>query len=147
MSIASLKARVRDIPDFPKKGILFRDITPLLKEPASFREIVARLTAAVRKSGAKVVVGIESRGFILARRLPPNSASDLFQSGKREASANQTGRLHTQYGQEILEIHADAVKRGQKVVVIDDLLATGGTAQAAAKLVEKLGGRSRCSRS
>ncbi|HOE68505.1 MAG TPA: adenine phosphoribosyltransferase [Candidatus Omnitrophota bacterium] len=143
MSIASLKARVRDIPDFPKKGILFRDITPLLKEPASFREIVARLTAAVRKSGAKVVVGIESRGFIFGAPVAAKLGIGFVPIRKKGKLPWRTRQVACtlEYGQEILEIHADAVKRGQKVVVIDDLLATGGTAQAAAKLVEKLGGK------
>ncbi|OQA57346.1 MAG: Adenine phosphoribosyltransferase [Candidatus Omnitrophica bacterium ADurb.Bin277] len=143
MSIASLKARVRDIPDFPKKGILFRDITPLLKEPDAFREIVARLARAVKRSGADLVVGIESRGFLFGAPVATKLGIGFVPVRKKGKLPWKTKRVAytLEYGREILEIHADAVKPGQKSVIIDDLLATGGTAAAAARLVKKLGGK------
>lgn len=143
MSLKSLRSQVRDIPDFPRKGVLFRDITPLLKDPKSFREIVARLAAAVKKHKVDLVVGIESRGFIFGAALAAKLCRGFVPIRKKGKLPWKTRRAACtlEYGREILEIHEDAVKRGQKVVIVDDLLATGGTAEAAAKLVEKLGGK------
>ncbi len=143
MSLKSLKAKVRDVPDFPKKGVLFRDITPLLKDPKSFREIIARLAAAVKKQKVDLVVGIESRGFLFGAALAAKLGRGLVpvrKKGKLPWKTRQAA-CTLEYGQEILEIHEDAIKPGQRVVIVDDLLATGGTAEAAAKLVEGLGGK------
>lgn len=143
MSLSSLRAKVRSIPNFPKKGVLFRDITPLLKHPMSHQEIVARLAKAVKKSKVDVIAGIESRGFIFGSPIASKLGIGFVPVRKKGKLPWKTERVACtlEYGKEILEIHKDAVKRGQKVAVIDDLLATGGTAQAAAKLVEKLGGK------
>jgi adenine phosphoribosyltransferase len=143
MNIAALKSKIRDIPDFPKKGILFRDITPLLQDPATLREVIARLAAAVKRSKATLIVGIESRGFIFGAAIAAKLGIGFVPVRKKGKLPWKTKRVACtlEYGQEILEIHEDALKRGQRVAVIDDLLATGGTAQAAGKLVEKLGGK------
>ena len=143
MTLSKLKSRVRSIPNFPKKGILFRDITPLLQHPQSRREIIARLAKAVKKSKADVVAGIESRGFIFGAAVAAKLGIGFVPVRKKGKLPWKTKRVACtlEYGREILEIHKDAIKRGQKVAVIDDLLATGGTAQAAAKLVESLGGK------
>ena len=143
MSLKSLKAKVRDIPDFPQKGVLFRDITPLLKDPKSFREIIARLAAAVKKQKVDLVVGIESRGFIFGAALAAKLGRGFVPIRKKGKLPWKTKRIACtlEYGEEILEIHQDAVKRGESVVIVDDLLATGGTAAAAVKLVKSIGGK------
>lgn len=143
MSITSLKSKIRDVADFPKKGILFRDITPVLKDPAAFREVIALLTKAVKKSKADLVAGIKSRGFLFGAPVAAKLGIGFVpirKKGKLPWRTKQV-RCTLEYGQEVLEIYADAVKRGQKVAVVDDLLATGGTAQAAAKLVQLIGGK------
>ena len=143
MSLKSLKSKIRDIPDFPRKGVLFRDITPLLKDPKSLREIISRMATAVKKQKPDLVAGIESRGFIFGAALATKLGIGLVPIRKKGKLPWKTKRVACtlEYGQEILEIHEDAVKRGQKVVIVDDLLATGGTAEAAVKLVKSLGGK------
>jgi len=138
-----LKRYIRDVPDFPQPGVLFRDITPLLQSPAAFREVVDRLTAAFRSEKVDAVVAIESRGFLLAAPLAYNLGVTLVpvrKSGKLPA-ARMTVEYALEYGTSQLDIHKDALEREASVVVVDDLLATGGTAMAAAKLVELLGAR------
>lgn len=143
MALKSLKAKVRSIPDFPKKGILFRDITPLLKDSESLREIIAHLARSLKGQKIGVVVGIESRGFIFGTALATKLGVGFVPIRKKGKLPWKTKQIACtlEYGKEILEIHQDAVKRGEKVVIVDDLLATGGTAAAAAKLVESLGGK------
>ncbi len=143
MSVKSLKAQVRSIPDFPKKGILFRDITPLLKDSMSLREIITRLAASVKKHKVDLVVGIESRGFIFGTALATKLGVGFIPVRKKGKLPWKTRQIACtlEYGQEVLEIHEDAIKRGQKVAIVDDLLATGGTAEAVTKLVEQLGGK------
>ena len=143
MSIPSLKAKVRSISDFPKKGILFRDITPLLKDAKSLREIIARLARSLKGKKVSAVVGIESRGFIFGTALATKLGVGFVPIRKKGKLPWKTRRIACtlEYGEEILEIHQDAVKRGEKVVIVDDLLATGGTAAAAVKLVEAIGGK------
>ena len=137
-----LKKIIRDIPDFPKKGIIFKDITPLLQDPVAFRESVDKLYKEFEGKGVDVVVSIESRGFILG-------AVVAYKLGASFVPVRKKGKLpfithsvtyELEYGTDTLEIHRDGVKEGQKVLVIDDLLATGGTAKAVAELVEKLKG-------
>lgn len=138
-----LKRYIRDVPDFPQPGVLFRDITPLLQSPAAFREVVDRLTAAFRSEKVDAVVAIESRGFLLAAPLAYNLGVTLVpvrKSGKLPA-ARMTVEYALEYGTSQLDIHEDALEREASVVIVDDLLATGGTAMAAAKLVELLGAR------
>jgi adenine phosphoribosyltransferase len=143
MDLKTLKAKVRSIPDFPKKGILFRDITPLLKDSKALREIIARLARSLKGKKVAAVVGIESRGFIFGTALATKLGVGFVPIRKKGKLPWKTKRVACtlEYGQEILEIHQDAVKRGEKVVIVDDLLATGGTAAAAVKLVESIGGK------
>jgi len=138
-----LKQFVRDIPDFPQPGIVFRDITPLLQDPAAFRSVVDRFTDEYRDAGLNAIVAIESRGFLFGAPLAQNlgiSFVPIRKAGKLPA-AHMSVEYSLEYGTSQLDIHEDALKRGDKAVIIDDLLATGGTANAAAKLVELLGAR------
>ncbi|WP_041439807.1 adenine phosphoribosyltransferase [Thermovibrio ammonificans] len=137
-----LKALIRDVPDFPKPGIVFKDITPLLGTPWAFQKVIDYMGNRYVGSGVEVVVGIESRGFILASALAYKLGAGLAiirKPGKlpyKTVSASYT----LEYGEDSIEIHEDAVRRGTKVVLVDDVLATGGTMSAAIDLVEKLGG-------
>ena len=137
-----LEKFIRDVPDFPKKGIIFKDITPLLADPAALRETVRQLAAPHESQAVEIVTGIESRGFIfgslVAHRLAANFVP-IRKPGKLPAETISES-YELEYGADTVEIHADAIKAGQKVLMIDDLLATGGTMAAACKLVEKLGG-------
>jgi adenine phosphoribosyltransferase len=136
-----LKQYIRDIPDFPQPGILFRDITPLLKDPAAMHHVVDRFTEEFRHSGVTAVVSIESRGFLFGAPLAYNLGLPLVpvrKPGKLPA-AKMSVEYSLEYGKSQLDIHEDALTKGDRVVIIDDLLATGGTAMAAAKLVELLG--------
>jgi adenine phosphoribosyltransferase len=133
---------IRDVPDFPKKGILFKDITPLLQSPEGFRETIDLLARVVEPKSYDIICGIESRGFIfgcaLANRLNKGFVP-IRKPGKLPwKTASESYEL--EYGKDSIEIHLDACKPGQKVLLIDDLLATGGTMEAAAKLVRKIGG-------
>ena len=136
-----LKQFIRDIPDFPQPGILFRDITPLLQDPDAFRFVVDRFTEEYRASGIDAVVGIESRGCLFGTPLAQNlgiSFVPVRKAGKLPAK-HISVEYSLEYGTSQLDIHEDALKRGQKALIVDDLLATGGTANATAKLVELLG--------
>jgi adenine phosphoribosyltransferase len=140
--VDSLKSKIRSVPDFPKPGILFYDITTLLKDPDGFREAIAALAKPFEGKGIDVVVGVESRGFILggavADRLRAGFAP-VRKKGKLPATTvRETYDL--EYGTDCLEIHSDAIERGQRVLILDDVLATGGTAAATTTLVKKLGG-------
>ena len=138
-----LKSFIRDIPDFPQPGILFRDITPLLQDPKAFRFVVDRLTREYQDSGINAVVAIESRGFLFGAPLAQNlgiSFVPVRKAGKLPA-AHISVEYSLEYGTSQLDIHEDALKRGDNALIVDDLLATGGTANAAAKLVELLGAR------
>jgi adenine phosphoribosyltransferase len=138
-----LSLHVRDIPDFPKEGILFRDIMPLLQDPLALREAVDRLVEYGVGKHIDVVLGAEARGFILG-------AAVAYGLGAGFVCARKPGKLpydtiaaeyDLEYGTDTLEVHADAIRPGQNVLVHDDLLATGGTARAKVELVEKLGGK------
>ena len=138
----NLKDYIRDIPDFPEPGILFRDITPLLASPAAFDHTIARLVEECREPDFDVVVAVESRGFIFGAPL----AREL---GKPLVPVRKPGKLpfhrHSveydlEYGSNTLEIHRDAIETGQRVLIVDDLLAIGGTLSAAVQLVEACGG-------
>jgi adenine phosphoribosyltransferase len=137
-----LKPFIRDIPDFPQPGILFRDITPLLAEPAAFAVVLDQLQADATARGAQVIVAIESRGFIFGAPLAARMGLPLVlvrKPGKLPA-AHLSVEYSLEYGENQLDIHSDAFAPGAHAYVVDDLLATGGTALAAAKLVELLGG-------
>jgi len=136
-----LKALIRDVPDFPQPGILFRDITPLLRDPAAFTHAVGLITAAVEDLRPDAVAGVESRGFLFGTPVAARLGLPFVpirKPGKLPA-ARMSVEYSLEYGNSQLDIHADALQRGQRAVIIDDLLATGGTARAAAKLIELLG--------
>jgi len=138
-----LKQFIRDIPDFPQSGILFRDITPLLQSALALKYVVDRLTDEFRAAKVDAVVAIESRGFLFGVPLAYKLGVGIVpvrKAGKLPA-AHISVEYALEYGTSQLDIHEDALKRGDKVVIVDDLLATGGTAMAAAKLVEMLGAR------
>ncbi len=133
---------IRDVPDFPKPGIMFKDITPVLESAAAFQEAVDLIAADARAKGAEVIVGIESRGFVFGCPI-------ALQLGLPFAMARKLGKLPydriteeyaLEYGTNTVEMHVDAIKPGQKAYIVDDLLATGGTAAAASRLVERLNG-------
>lgn len=137
-----LKKLVRDVPDFPKKGIIFKDITPLLQNPKGLRAAVGVISDYYKNKKIDVVVGAEARGFILA----PTVAFNL---GAGFTPIRKPGKLPydkismsyaLEYGTDTLEVHKDGIKKGQNVLMVDDLLATGGTMAACCKLVESLGG-------
>lgn len=142
-TVASLEKFIRDVPDFPKKGILFKDITPLLQNPEALRTVIQQFLQSLKNTPIDLVVGIESRGFlfgpILAQLLNVGFVP-VRKKGKLPYKT-QSVAYSLEYGEAVLEIHEDAVPKGAKVVIVDDLLATGGTALAAAQLVEKTGGK------
>lgn len=133
---------VRDIPDFPQKGVLFKDITPLLQDGAAFRAAVDRLAAHYAGAGIEAVVGVESRGFIFGAPLAYQLNCGFIPVRKFGKLPYQTVSVEyaLEYGTNVVEIHTDAIKPGQRVLIVDDLLATGGTVMAAIELVEKLKG-------
>ncbi len=142
MDADTLKAQIRHVPDFPKPGILFYDITTLLRDPAGFRLTIDNLSAPYQDQGIDLVVGIESRGFILGAGVADRIGAGftpIRKPGKLPAKTLKEA-FTLEYGSDAIEIHADAVEPGQKVLIVDDVLATGGTARAAARLVRKLGG-------
>jgi adenine phosphoribosyltransferase len=137
-----LKQRIRTVPDFPKQGIMFRDITTLLKNPASFHTAVDRLEEHYRSSQIELVVSTEARGFILGAPLAYKLGAGFVPARKPGKLPAETLREQyaLEYGTDAIEIHGDAIRKGQRVLLHDDLLATGGTMLATCKLVERLGG-------
>ena len=137
-----LKKMIREVPDFPKKGILFYDITTLLKDKAGFKKVIDVLTDQIRPLRPDSVLGIEARGFIFAPALAYNLGAGFVPIRKPKKLPAETERIsyELEYGMDTLEMHKDAIKPGMRVVIADDLLATGGTALASVRLVEKLGG-------
>lgn len=137
-----IKSKIRTVPDFPKKGIMFKDITPLLADPAAFRYVIGQFLGHFRNKGISVVASAESRGFIFGSVL-------AYELGVPFVPLRKPGKLpykkirqefQTEYSTDAFEIHEDAIKKGDKVLIVDDLVATAGTAKAAAALIEKLGG-------
>ena len=143
MEIDQIKALIRDVPDFPEPGIVFKDITPVLADPIAFSTIVDLIVVHFGRGNVDKVVGIEARGFILAAPVAYHFGAGIIPVRKKGKLPSETiGQEYAlEYGSASLEIHKDAVRPGERVLVVDDVLATGGTAAAAAKLVEKLGGR------
>ncbi len=140
--LEAVRARIRDVPDFPKPGIVFKDLTPVLADAALFHGVVTALAARVATLDVQRVVGIEARGFIFGGALaytlrrgfiPVRKPSKLPRATHREAYG-------LEYGQDALELHIDAIAQGERVLVVDDLLATGGTALATRNLIERAGG-------
>ena len=138
-----LKALIRSVPDFPKAGILFRDITPLLADAAAFKESVRRMAAPYRKGDVDLVIGAESRGFIFAAAVALALGAGFVpvrKKGKLPA-ATVSATYELEYGTDTLQMHTDALSPGARVVLVDDLLATGGTMAACCEMVGKAGGK------
>jgi adenine phosphoribosyltransferase len=137
-----LKATIREIPDWPKPGILFYDITTLLKNSQCFHEVINALSTPYQNKQIDVVVGIEARGFILAPTVAYGLRAGFVpvrKPGKLPAATHRVS-YDLEYGTDSLEIHQDAIEPGQRVLIVDDLIATGGTAKAVAQVVERMGG-------
>ncbi len=141
--IHPLKSFIREVPDYPKPGILFYDITTLLKHPSGLRAVIDSLRNHFAGRGIDRVVGIEARGFIFAPAVAYALSAGFVPIRKPKKLPAPTERVEyaLEYGTDCIEMHRDAVEPGHNVLIVDDVLATGGTAAAAAKLVEKLGGR------
>lgn len=141
--IEALKAHIRDVPDFPKPGIVFKDITTLLKDAPALQEALELFGALCAERPADVVVAVESRGFILGGAVAARLHKGFVPVRKPGKLPSKTLRATyaLEYGTDSLEIHEDAIHKGDRVLVVDDVIATGGTAKAVAELVEKLGGR------
>ena len=139
--MVDIKSYIRDVPDFPKPGIVFKDITPLLANGAAFRAVVDRI-AARHRNGIDMVVGIESRGFLIGAAVAYALGCGLAVVRKpgKLPSTTYAAQYELEYGHDSLEIHRDAFGHPCRVLIVDDLLATGGTAHAAIELVERLGG-------
>jgi adenine phosphoribosyltransferase len=138
----NLKSLIRNVPDFPKKGIGFKDITTLLKDGAALREAVAAMWQPFQGDGVQKIAGIESRGFILGGAIAVEQSLGFIPFRKPGKLPAQTisESYSLEYGTDSIEMHVDAVRPGERILVVDDLLATGGTAAAACRLIEKLGG-------
>jgi adenine phosphoribosyltransferase len=138
-----LSSHIRAVPDFPKPGILFRDITPLLGDPAAFTRTIDVLAERFRRRQISKVVGIESRGFLFGAPLALELKAGFIPIRKEGKLPGPTlrRRYSLEYGEASIEMHADALQPGERVLIVDDLLATGGTARAAAELVEEAGGQ------
>ena len=142
MNTAELRAKIRDIKDFPTEGILFKDITTLLKDGPAFRYVVDELAGRYRDAGVEVVVGIESRGFIFGGALAHQLDAGFVPVRRLGKLPGKTIEVEyeLEYGRDALAMHEDAIAAGQRVLVVDDLLATGGTMAATLRLVQQLGG-------
>lgn len=140
--VQAVRGTIRDVPDFPKPGILFKDITPVLQDPRLFNDVNAWLAGQVGGQTVDAVVGMESRGFIFGAAVAPQLHAAFVPARKpgKLPAATVSQSYDLEYGSATLEIHADAIKPGDQVVIIDDLLATGGTAKATVDLVRELGG-------
>jgi adenine phosphoribosyltransferase len=140
--VETLKDKIRHVPDFPKAGILFYDITTLLRDPAGFHAVIDSLVLPFSDAGIEVVVGIESRGFILGGAVADRLGAGFSPVRKPGKLPSTTVRetYALEYGTDCLEIHDDGVTAGERVLIVDDVIATGGTARATAALVRRLGG-------
>jgi adenine phosphoribosyltransferase len=143
MSAEDLRAKIREIPDFPKPGILFYDITTLLKDAAAYREAIDLMLAPYRDLGVDLVVGMESRGFIFSGPIAYQLKAGFIPVRKLGKLPSETISVEyaLEYGSNTLEIHRDSIRPGQRVLVVDDLLATGGTVRGTIELVERLQGQ------
>ena len=143
MDIDKIKNSIRNVPDFPKPGIQFKDITPLLEVPELFNEVVSIFYDRYKEKNIDVIVGIESRGFIFAApiALKLNCAFVLARKGGKLPLDTVKAHFDLEYGTDSIEIQKDAIKQGDRILIVDDLIATGGTAKATGALVERLGGQ------
>ncbi|HWF45296.1 MAG TPA: adenine phosphoribosyltransferase [Candidatus Kapabacteria bacterium] len=141
-SLSRIAALIRDVPDFPKPGIIFKDITPVLADPLAMREIIDRFIEFSREKKPTAIIGIESRGFVFG--MPLALEMGLPFVPVRKLGKLPYKRIHEEYaleyGTNTVEMHVDAIAEGDRAIIVDDLLATGGTASAAKRLVERLGG-------
>lgn len=142
VEVPGLKEAIRTIPDFPKPGVLFRDITPILQKPSLFRGVIDAFVRRYKDAGIEVVTAVEARGFIFGAPLALELNAAFVPMRKRGKLPYKTISItyELEYGEDSIEMHIDAIQPGQRVLVFDDVLATGGTAQAMAKLVEMAGG-------
>jgi adenine phosphoribosyltransferase len=140
--VPDLKSLIRTIPDYPKPGIMFRDVTTLLGDPAGFKAAVEQMAAPYRDAGVEGVAGIEARGFILGGAIADRLGCGFVPFRKKGKLPWKTiGQEYTlEYGVDIIEMHEDAIDKGERILIVDDLIATGGTAEAAVKLVKRSGG-------
>lgn len=138
-----LKSIIRDVPDFPKKGIVFKDITPLLKDASAFHQAVDVMADHLKDLKLDLIAGVESRGFIFCPVLAYKLNLGFIPVRKKGKLPHKTEAesYSLEYGEAVVEIHQDAIHKGARVAIVDDLLATGGTAAATARLIEKLGGQ------
>jgi adenine phosphoribosyltransferase len=141
--VSDLKSLIRTIPDYPKKGILFRDVTTLLGDAEGFKAAIERMTAPFANAGVEGVAGIEARGFILGGAIADKLGCGFVPFRKKGKLPWKTiGQEYTlEYGVDIIEMHEDAIDKGERILIVDDLIATGGTAEAAVKLVQRSGGQ------
>ena len=139
----NLKDKISEYPNFPKKGILFRDFSPILKDPSALSFIADEFTKFFHPKDIDLFAGIESRGFLLASILAVRYNKGMIMIRKAGKLPGKTIKLSykIEYGKDTIEIQKDVIKKGQKILICDDLLATGGTAKASAKLIEKVGGK------
>ena len=142
MKLEDLKGRIRNIPDFPIKGVIFRDISTLIRDPEAYRFTINHLYERYKERELDLLIGIESRGFIFGGALADRLGIGFIPARKPGKLPWDTieESYDLEYGKATLQIHSDAIKKGERVLILDDLLATGGTLAATAKLVEKLGG-------
>ena len=143
MDIEQIKALIRDVPDFPEPGIVFKDITPVLADPMAFSTITDLIVVHFGRGNVDKVVGIEARGFILASPVAYHFGAGFVPIRKQGKLPYETvsEEYELEYGAATLEIHVDGIDAGERVLIVDDVLATGGTARAAASLVERAGGK------
>jgi adenine phosphoribosyltransferase len=143
MDVSELRAKIRDIKDFPTEGILFKDITTLLKDGPAWASVIDQLAAKYHTDRVDIVVGVESRGFIFGGALAHQLKAGFVPVRKRGKLPARTieEEYELEYGRDILALHEDAIQAGQRILIVDDLLATGGTMAATVRLVERLGGK------
>ena len=143
MDVELIKQHIRDVPDFPQEGIVFKDITPVLADPIAFSTLIDLIVVHFGRGNVDKVVGIEARGFILASPVAYHFGAGFVPVRKQGKLPSETvaEEYSLEYGTATLEIHVDAVSPGERVLIVDDVLATGGTAKATASLVERIGGK------
>jgi adenine phosphoribosyltransferase len=142
MTLSEIQALIRDVPDFPKPGIVFKDITPLLADPAGFSAVITQLAERVGSYDADAIMGIESRGFIFGAALANQMGLPLHLVRKKGKlpCATVSVAYELEYGVDHLEVHSDAIVAGARYLIVDDVIATGGTAEATGRLIEQQGG-------
>jgi adenine phosphoribosyltransferase len=143
MQIEAIKSLIRDVPDFPQEGIVFKDITPLLADEVAFSSVIDLIVVHFGRGAVDKVVGIEARGFILASPVAYHFGAGFVPVRKKDKLPWETesAEYELEYGSATLEIHKDGIEPGERVLIVDDVLATGGTARATAELVERIGGK------